>query len=203
MVRAGASLLLALIVTFALLFLMQLLIATGKRSITDSVSGRLVDFVRVKRDETPERKKPKPKKPAVPDQPPPEMPQPQMDSADASDMEVIGISPVAMNADLNISGDFGFSVSDGEYLPIVKVAPVYPRRAQERGIEGYVIVEFIVTKAGTVQNPVVIESDPPNVFDRAALQAARKFKYKPRVVDGEPIDVPGVRNIIRFQIEDS
>ncbi len=200
MARTGISLVLALIVTFALLFVMQLLIETGKASITDTVSGRLVDFVRVKREEVTERKKVKPKKPITPEQPPPDMPQPQMDSADMSGADVVGISSPSMSADLNISGNFGFSVADGEYLPIVKVAPVYPRRAQERGIEGYVVLEFIVTKAGTVMNPVVIEADPPNIFDRAAIQAALKFKYKPRVVDGEPIDVPGVRNIIRFEI---
>lgn len=203
MARTGISLLLALGVTFALLFLMQLLIATGKKPISDVVSGRLVDFVRVKREETVERKKAKPKKPMAPEAPPPDVPQPQMDSMDANVGDVVGVSSPSMNADVNISGNFGFSVADGEYLPIVKVAPVYPRRAQERGIEGYVVLEFIVTKAGTVQNPVVIEADPPNIFDRAAIQAALKFKYKPRVVDGEPIDVPGVRNIIRFQIADS
>jgi protein TonB len=107
---------------------------------------------------------------------------------------------VEVNVDLNIGGVGGFS-SDGEYLPIVKVAPVYPRRAQTRGIEGYVIVEFVVTRTGAVINPVIIESKPPGIFDRAALNAATKFKYKPKVVNGEPIDVAGVRNRITFELE--
>ena len=101
---------------------------------------------------------------------------------------------------MNVGGG-GFS-SDGEYLPIVKVAPVYPRRAQTRGIEGYVLLEFIVTKTGAVRNPFVVEAKPPGIFDRAAISAALKFKYKPKVVNGEPIDVAGVRNRITFELSE-
>ncbi|MGB2709651.1 MAG: energy transducer TonB, partial [Pseudoalteromonas nigrifaciens] len=90
--------------------------------------------------------------------------------------------------------------SDGEYLPIVKVAPVYPRRALSRGIEGYVIVEFTVTKQGTVRDPQVLKAEPESLFDRAAMDAALKFKYKPRVVNGEAVEVAGVQNKISFQI---
>ncbi|MEM7704943.1 MAG: energy transducer TonB [Pseudomonadota bacterium] len=199
--RAGTALLMAVGVTFGLLFLMQLLIAIGADAQTDNRSGRIVDFVRVKRDETVERKKPKPKKPAQPDQPPPDMPQPQMDNMDMS-MDAVGISPVSINPNNSMNIGLGFSGADGEYLPIVKVAPVYPRRALERGIEGYVLLEFTVTRLGTVENPVVIEADPPNIFNRAAIAAASKFKYKPRVVEGEAIAVPGVQNLIRFELED-
>ena len=69
---------------------------------------------------------------------------------------------------------------DGEYLPVVKVHAEYPARAIERGIEGSVTVEFTVTEKGIVEDPVVVESDPPGIFDRAALNAALKFKYKPQ-----------------------
>ena len=47
---------------------------------------------------------------------------------------------------------------------------------------------------------MVVEADPPGIFDRAAQQAALKFKYKPKVVNGEPIDVAGVRNLITFEL---
>ncbi|MEE8243453.1 MAG: TonB family protein, partial [Pseudomonadales bacterium] len=91
--------------------------------------------------------------------------------------------------------------SDGDLMPIVKVAPVYPSDAQERLIEGYAVVEFVVTETGSVANPVIVESDPPGVFDKAALAAVVKFKYKPRVVDGQPVEVSGVRNNIVFELE--
>ena len=143
-------------------------------------------------------KKRKPKPPPPPDEPPPDMPKPTFDTNVSMGVEIGGID---MDINVDMGGTGGFS-SDGEYLPIVKVAPVYPRRALTRGIEGYVILEFTVTRMGTVMNPVVIEAKPTGIFDRAALQAALKFKYKPKVVNGEPIEVRGVRNIIRFELED-
>jgi protein TonB len=185
-------------VTFGLLFLMQLLIATGRGAITESTTFRVTDFVRVERNEIIETKKDKPEKPPEPEQPP-EMPAPsQADNFDNS--MAVSMSAPNVEANLNVGG-VGFGVSDGEYLPIVKVAPVYPSRALTRGLEGYVIVEFTVTRQGTVRDPVVVESTS-SLFERAATEAALKFKYKPRVIDGEPVEVPGVRNKITFEIQD-
>ncbi|HSG90809.1 MAG TPA: energy transducer TonB [Pseudomonadales bacterium] len=185
------------VVTFALFYLMQWLILADKVNLDESGDGRILDFVMVEQEEELQTKNRKPKPPPPPDEPPPDMPDPSFDS----DVEAIGVNMggLGMDANLDISSGGGFS-SDGEYLPIVKVAPVYPRRALTRGIEGYVLLEFTVTKTGAVQDPVVIEADPPGIFDRAAMQAALKFKYKPKVVNGEPIDVGGVRNLITFEL---
>jgi protein TonB len=184
-------------ITFGLFLLMQFLIKSDKSPFEDAVEGRIVDFVRVEEQNEIETKDRKPKPPPPPDEPPPDMPEQSFDQSDVS----IGVDMGAVdaNVDLNVGGIGGFS-SDGEYLPIVKVAPVYPRRAQTRGIEGYVLLEFVVTKSGAVRDPVVIEASPPGIFDRAAIQAALKFKYKPKVVNGEPIDVAGVRNLITFEL---
>ena len=156
-------------------------------------------FVRVEREENVARKKPKPKKPPTPDQPPPDMPPPQQDAVNPGS-NVIGVAPVSTSADVSIGG-FGLAVSDGDYLPIVKVEPIYPRRAMSRGMSGHVIVEFTVTRTGTVRDPIVVESTS-SIFERAALAAVLKFKYKPRVVDGEAIEVAGVQNKITFVLED-
>ena len=196
--RFGTAILLGALVTGTLLFIMQYLIATGHSALSDSEKFHFLDFVRVDREETLERKERKPDKPPPPESPPPDLPQPQQDSIDPN-VETIAISAIPAGGDISIDG-FGLAISDGDYLPIVKVAPIYPRRALSRGIEGYVIVEFTVTAAGTVKNPVIIESTS-SVFERAALNAALKFKYKPRVVDGEPIEVKGVRNKITFLLE--
>jgi len=59
-----------------------------------------------------------------------------------------------------------------------------------------------VTAAGTVKDVVVIEAKPEGIFDKASIAAALKFKYKPRIVNGEPITVAGVRNIFRYNLED-
>ncbi|HKJ61282.1 MAG TPA: energy transducer TonB, partial [Hyphomicrobiales bacterium] len=82
-----------------------------------------------------------------------------------------------------------------------RVAPVYPSRALSRGIEGYVDLSFTVTTAGTVKDPEILFSSS-SLFDRAATRAVLKFKYKPRVVDGEPVEVPGVKTRITFKIEE-
>lgn len=199
MVRYIAGVALGAVTTFLLFFLMQSLIQTEKSALDDTIKGRLVDFVRVEEDVEIQTKVRKPTPPPPPEEPPPNAPTPQFDSAATS--FGVDVSAVNVNVDLNVGGVGGFS-SDGEYLPIVKVAPVYPRRAQTRGIEGFVLLEFVVTAAGSVRDPVVIESSPPGIFDNAAMQAALKFKYKPKVVNGQAIEVAGVRNRIVFELAD-
>ncbi len=183
-------------VTFGLLFIMQLLIATGEEAVTDAERFRMDEFVRVERNEVIETKKQKPEKPPEPEIPP-EMPEPQNSNQFDNSMSV-SVSAPTTQVNLNVSG-VGFGVSDGEYLPIVKVAPVYPSRALSRGLEGYVIVEFTVTQTGAVKDVFVVESTS-SLFERAATEAAYKFKYKPRVIDGVAVEVPGVRNKITFEI---
>lgn len=197
-VRYAIGVGLGALITFLLFLIMQAVISNDEAKIDEGVKGRLLDMVRLTEDEEIQTKQRKPKPPPPPDEPPPDMPKPQFESSDVS--TGVDIGAVDINVDLNIGGG-GFS-SDGEYLPIVKVAPVYPRRAQTRGIEGYVLLEFIVTKTGAVRNPMVIESKPPGIFDRAAINAALKFKYKPKVVNGEAIDVAGVKNRITFELSD-
>jgi len=197
--RYGIGLALGLMVTIGLFLLMQALIKSDRSGLNDAIKGRIVDFVRLDEDVDIQVKVRKPKPPPPPDEPPPDMPKPTFDTSAQS--RGVDIGRVNAKVDLNIVGSGGFS-SDGEYLPIVKVAPVYPRRAQQRGITGYVLLEFTVTSTGAVRDPVVIEAQPEGIFDRAAMQAALKFKYKPKVVDGEPVEVAGVRNLIKFELED-
>lgn len=198
--RIGISLAAGVVVTFALLWIMQILIATGEKALVDDKDYKFVDFVRVDRDENIEQKKAKPKKPPEPDQPPPDQPPPDFDNADPS-AKGITIGNVRVDTGISIGGIGGFDNVDGEYLPIVKVAPIYPRRAQSRGVEGYCILSFTVTRLGTIADPSTVECSS-TLFERASTNAVLKFKYKPRVVNGEPIDVPGVKHKITFQLED-
>ncbi len=200
-IRIPVALISAVVITAGILFVMQLLIATGEKALTEESARYFLDFVRVKQEEAVETKDRKVEKPQAPQEAPPSTPQPRTDNAgDVGGISVNISGPSSTNIDMDVGGT-GWVVSDGEYLPIVKVAPEYPRRALQRGIEGYVIVEYTVTKLGTVVNPRVIEAQPEGIFDDAAMKSALKYKYKPRVVDGEPIDVPGVRTIIRFELE--
>lgn len=192
---------LALGMTLALLWGMQTLIAGGNEALSEAPKGNVLDFIRLKKEETVQKKERKPQKPPKPQTPPPPMQQPQMTNSNPNVNAVSTSFAADIQADTGLSGGLNLGSSDGEYLPIVKVAPIYPRRAQSRGIEGYVIVEFTVSKTGAVINPMVVEANPESIFDRAALDAAVKFKYKPRVVDGVPMEVAGVQNKISFEID--
>jgi protein TonB len=139
----------------------------------------------------------KPEKAEEPEEPPPELEMAKI-SLDM-DTDIKNTAPMAsINVEISSTG---MSSGDGEYLPIVKVAPIYPRRAQTRGISGYCIVEYTVTKSGSIIDPVAVDCQPAGVFDRASVKAAHKFKYKPRVVDGEPIAVAGVQNKFTYELE--
>ena len=75
-----------------------------------------------------------------------------------------------------------------ETTPLVKVSPRYPRRAARLQIEGFVRLEFTITRDGNVVEPVVVESKPPNVFDEAALEAIIQWKFEPRVENGQVVE---------------
>lgn len=192
----------AVVVTFALLWGMQALITGGNNALTEAPRGNVLDFIRLKKEQDVTKKERKPQKPAKPKTPPPPLTPPQMQQANPNADAVSSSFAADIQADASLSGGLSLDTGDGDYLPIVKVAPIYPRRAQSRGIEGYVIVEFTVTKNGSVRDPVVVESNPESIFDRAAMDAALKFKYKPRVVDGVAMEVAGVQNRITFEMGD-
>jgi protein TonB len=210
-IRVGLSMVVGVVVTLALFYLMQFLISGGKKALTEDTAGRIVDIVRVKEDNEVQTKAMKAKKPPPPDQPPPDVPPQTMNvNVDNSGFTMAGLDT---SAGIDI-GSGGFGISDGEYLPIVKVQPVYPRRELSRGLQGWAIVEFTVSAQGSVLDPVIISNcgwtraksagpclDSPNsVFDSAALRAASKFKYKPKVIDGEPTETAGVQNRIVFEL---
>jgi len=188
------------IVTVSLLFIMQLLIVTGKQALTDPRERHKLEFVRVKRNENVNVEDIIPEKPPKPPETPPETPPQDMDNVNP-DAPTINVAPPSVSANTDIGGPGGMNIAEGDYLPIVRVAPVYPARALSRGLEGFVDLSFTVTTAGTVKDPIVLQSTS-SLFERAAIRAVLKFKYKPRVVDGVPVDVPGVKTRISFQLED-
>jgi periplasmic protein TonB len=187
------------LVTLGLLFTMHLLVAYGEKAMTEPRARHQLEFVRVKHTENVQTEEVKPAKP-----PPPEVP-PEAPPQDRDNIEpnaaTINVTPPSVSNDGQIGGPRGMIFAEGDYLPIVRVAPVYPARALSRGIEGYVDMGFTVTTAGTVKDPVVLFSTS-SLFERAASQAVLKFKYKPRVVDGQPVEVPGVKTRVTFKIEE-
>ena len=202
LVRLGLGITLGLVVTAGLFWFMQYLIVTADRELNEGDSGHLIDFVRLKRDESIQRRQLKPKKPPPPDAPPEQPPTPQLDNLNPN-AEKIAISAAPVETDIEMSGGFSLGVGEGDYLPIVKVAPIYPQRALSRGVEGFCVVQYVVTRQGTIRDPFVIEDQcTSSLFHRASVQAAMKFKYKPRVIDGQAVEVPGVQNKFTYEIEE-
>jgi protein TonB len=198
--RHLVGLLMAVAVAMALAWLMYFLTHSSQMRLSASDRVQMLDFVRLKRNEVTERKDRKPERPEVsevPDAPPAADP-----NANAANTLAVS-APMAVGADLNIGRGIGIGTGDGEYLPIVKVAPVYPRRALDRGITGTCTVEYTVTTAGTVRDVSVVPGEcEESVFEKPSVEAAYRFKYKPRVIDGEAVEVIGVWNRFYYEQEE-
>lgn len=91
--------------------------------------------------------------------------------------------------------------SDRDAVPQVRIQPEYPIQARQRRIEGWVDVSFTIGADGSVRNVIVIDAKPKAIFDRAALQAVKGWKYNPRIVDGRPVERPDMRVRVRFNLE--
>ena len=79
------------------------------------------------------------------------------------------------------------------YQPVYVESPKYPRKAQSKGIEGYAIIKLVITKVGSVREPILIKEHPENWgFGKAAIKVANKLKYVPRIEDGRAVEVPDI-----------
>lgn len=190
----------AVIITFGLFLGMQTLVAMGDASLDEDGKTTVIDFVRLRKDSNTQQKKrelPKRIKPQV--KPPP----PAMNLAKGGKSTGLGLTfsaPAASTAFRMRGGPSGGIQGDREEVPIVRVRPMYPRSAAERMIEGWVTVKFTINETGGVSSPVVIAAKPTRVFDRAAIQAIRKWKYKPKVVDGKPVARHGITVKLKFNL---
>ena len=198
MPRHLTSAFLAIFVTFGLFYLMQALIL-GKDMKLDEPIANMIDFVRLKKDSDLDLKKRKMPEKKEPEEPPPPPDLRTMTSNKPS--QEMGEMAFAIDVNVDVGGSgFEIAASDSDVVPIVRVQPQYPLRASERGIEGWVEVEFTISKLGTVKEPRVINSHPSSIFDRSALKAIRKWKYNPKIEDGEPVERPGIKVRLKFEL---
>jgi protein TonB len=195
--RALSSATTGLVVTTGLFYVMQFLIASGEEIITESRQEHDLVWVRV----------PEPPDPVVETPPPERIDEPLLPPdtrfPDAAQSGDIGVgfpvtTPVPRTGNPAMTG---FGLSDGPLINIIKVRPQYPATAATRNIEGTVTVQFDVTSLGTVENVVVIDSSN-KIFNKAAIEAAYRFKYKPKMVDGTSYGAKGLRQLFRFEMEE-
>ncbi|MDO8273259.1 MAG: TonB family protein [Gammaproteobacteria bacterium] len=198
-IRWFVAMVLAALITLGLFYLMQALIATGEAFTQRATVVKVVDATMpdIQMEVVREVERPEPIEQL--DTPPPPVAERQA-NLDSGPSLSIERAAVQVDADLEIGGA-SISITDGEMLPLVNVTPTYPTRAASRGIEGWCQVSFTVTDTGGVRDVVVVDADPPEIFDTASMRAAEKFKFQPKVVDGKGVEVPNVQYVFRYQLE--
>ncbi len=199
--------LVAVAVTFGLFYLMVTLVFSNidRNEDNENLPGIHFGPVDIPEDAaTKKRQKPKPPPPPKKPPPPPKM---QVSNPDVNPDQLDLDMP---NLDVPLSGAGGLMglnfaavdrTAEGDIIPLVRIQPQYPRQAAISRIEGWVTLEFTITPLGTVTNPRVLDSKPPRVFDREAIRALLKWKFKPRVVDGQAVDRQATQTI-EFNLED-
>ena len=191
----------AAVVTLSLFYFMQALIATGEKLDERLTIVKIVDATMpdIELEVIEEIDKPEPIEDLNEDQP--DIPDKQLSVADGPSLN-IERQVVEVDTTMELSSA-SISATDGDYLPLVAIAPQYPTRAASRGIQGWCLVSFTVDGFGNVieDTIIVVDAEPPSIFDRSSERAARRFKFQPRVVDGEGVEVPGVQYLFTYILE--
>ncbi len=202
-VRYGAMAGAACIITIMLFFMMHSLIEYGANAALEEVEpNKVIEFIRIKKPaETAIEDKELPQKTLEEAPPPPSVDMPTTSSASGiamsfDSMDIKPPSPELSLADLQATG----SASSG-LVPLVRVQPMYPPSAANQRIEGWVELEFTISVNGKVKRPRVLRSFPSDIFNQSALQAIKKWKYRPRVEDGEKVETHGVSVRLKFELD--
>jgi len=188
------------VTAFALFWIMQALVSvTGE--LKNAGTNLAVDFVRLKRDSTPEIKKREAPKRQKPEQQPPP---PEMNLAkNMNPGDAVGDIIPDLDTGLELEDATNIDAAGGgdrDAVPLVRVDPTYPPRAKQQGIEGYVDLRFTITPVGTIGDVEVIRSKPPYIFDREAIRAVRKWRYNPKLEGGIAISRPNQEVRLEFQL---
>lgn len=149
----------------------------------------VVDFIRLKHDsesrikQREKKEPPKPKKPPVPPQQASQQNTPMKQIA----MRMPNITPDLSLANQNLLGDaqVGMGFGDGDVIPLVRMPAQYPSKAKRRNIEGFVKARLEVNAQGTVDSVEILDAKPRGVFERSAIRALYKYKFKPQMINGK------------------
>ncbi|HFB66466.1 MAG TPA: energy transducer TonB [Aeromonadales bacterium] len=190
----------AIVVVTAIFLLMIKLIQqeVPAKPVTKAVDLNL-DLI-IEKDPIPKPHRKPPEKKEIKD--PPKAPQNQPD--DSTKVKISQVVKLTIDSESIVPGlNNGGGNSDQMLTPVVTIEPQYPAVALRENKEGWVTLGFTVTRSGTVTNVKVLNAKPRRVFDKAALRALYKWKYRPEIVDGQAVESPDQVVTLQFNLEDS
>lgn len=199
--RVLVSILLGAAVTFGLFAFMAFLVSSGDRSKDQSQENIIVEVNTTPPKSSAEtRRRVPPPPPPPPKAPPKQMaPEPEANNNNSGlQFNMPGVQLSGASTGLSAPGA-GFG-RDGDATPIVRIEPKYPIQAARDGKEGWVTLSFTINEIGGVEDVEVLEAEPKRIFDKEAKSALRKWKYKPKVVDGKAMRQPGLTVRLDFNM---
>lgn len=191
----------ASIVTMALFWLMsQVLNQSGEHPI-ESDPFVLIDPVFSEREIKTVINEPLPPKPTVVE--PPKILSRDIEPSDSDDNLSIGTTFEVVTPKADTSPNTVLSLTEGDARPIVRISPQYPVQPAREGIEGWVQLSFSINELGGVEDISVVDAEPKRVFNRAAIRALRKWKYRPKMIDGKSVKQVNMFVRLDFNLEGS
>lgn len=180
----------SVLVTAGIFAVMNGMVSTDGAQNNNQGEQTVIDFIRLKQDSesrTKEREKKEPPKPKKPPMPPQQTAQQSTPMKQIS-MRLPNITPDLSLANKSLLGDaqIGMGFGDGDVIPLVRMPAQYPSKAKRRNIEGFVKARLEVNAEGTVDTVEIVDSKPRGIFERSAIRALYKYKFKPQIVDGKP-----------------
>lgn len=172
-----------------------------------------LDFVRLIREPQSEKQHYKTRLPEKPEPPKQKPPPPKFQQLQISKpvIDSIALPVPRLQSALNLNdalylGGFHKNAApqqgvqfDEEVVPLVRIAPLYPSRAARMGIEGWVKMAVLINSQGVVEQVKVLQAQPENVFNHAAIKAMKRWRFRPKIVAGKAVARTAVQQM-NFQL---
>ncbi|WED24307.1 energy transducer TonB [Vibrio sp. JC009] len=212
----------ALFVSFSLVGVMAWMVELNTRELSPEPLPLQFDIFATEQEQTSQRKI---RLLPEPPEPQPKAPKPEQvklnlmsDAVTANNEKLPELDPAVSGLDISIPSPSvqqpeltkgkpainpvkGNSGNSQQLMPLHRIEPVYPRKALQRAIEGYVLLTFDIGKTGRPENIKVTQAQPAGIFNRAAIRALKRWRYQPVMVNGSVQTVTGQQIKLEFRIK--